>query len=181
MYDTDNEKMEPAPFLVENIALLPKRRVLDVAMGYGRNAIYLAGLGFQVEGVDISAEAVRYAREAARESGVSISVRAADLEDEYRIEKNGYDGIICFSYLQRSLIPQIKAGLRRGGVIIYETFLVDQAQWGKPKNPDYLLKHNELLEMFRDFRCLRYREGVFENGKDRRAIASIVAAKPSPE
>jgi hypothetical protein len=62
--------------------------------------------------------------------------------------------------------------------VVYETFLVDQAQWGKPKNPDYLLKHNELLEMFRDFRCLRYREGVFENGKDRRAIASIVAEKP---
>lgn len=178
MHDTDRDNFKPAPFLVENVALLPKGRVLDVAMGYGRNAIYLAGLGFQVDGVDISAEAVRYAQGAARKSGVSISVRAVNLEGEYKIEKNGYDGIICFSYLQRSLIPQIKAGLRRGGVVVYETFLVDQAQWGKPKNPDYLLKHNELLEMFRDFRCLRYREGVFENGKDRRAIASIVAEKP---
>ncbi len=178
MHDTSRDNYEPAPFLVENVALLPKGRVLDVAMGYGRNAIYRAGLGFQVDGVDISAAAVRYAGEAARKSGVSISVRAANLEGEYKIEKNGYDGIICFSYLQRSLIPQIKAGLRRGGVVVYETFLVDQAQWGKPKNPDYLLKHNELLEMFRNFRCLRYREGVFENGKDRRAIASIVAEKP---
>ncbi|MEE8420894.1 MAG: methyltransferase domain-containing protein [Dehalococcoidales bacterium] len=178
MHDTDQDNYEPAPFLVENIALLPKGHILDVAMGYGRNAIYLAGLGFQVDGVDISAAAVAYAEEAARKSGVSISVRAADLEGEYKIEVNWYDGIICFSYLQRSLIPQIKAGLRRGGVVVYETFLVDQAQWGKPKNPDYLLKHNELLEMFRDFRCLRYREGVFENGKDRRAIASIVAEKP---
>ena len=128
--------------------------------------------------MDISAEAVRYAGEAARTSEVSINVRTANLEDEYKIEENGYDGIICFSYLQRSLIPQIKAGLRKGGVVVYETFLVDQALWGKPKNPDYLLKHNELLEMFRDFRCLRYREGIFENGKDRRAISSIVAEKP---
>ena len=178
MHDTDGDYYEPAPFLVKNAALLPKGRVLDVAMGDGANAIYLAGLGFQVDGVDISLEAVKYAGEVARANGLSINVRTADLEGEYKIEKNGYDGIICFSYLQRSLIPQIKAGLRRGGVVVYETFLVDQAQWGKPKNPDYLLKHNELLEMFRDFRCLRYREGVFENGKDRRAIASIVVEKP---
>ena len=180
MHDTDLDNIEPAPFLVENVALLPKGRVLDVATGYGRNALYLAGLGFQVDGVDISAEAVRYAGEAARASGLSINLRTASLEDEFKIEKNGYDVIICFSYLQRALIPQIKAGLRRGGVVVYETFLVDQALWGKPKNPDYLLKHNELLEMFRDFRCLRYREGVFINGQDRRAIASIVAEKLQP-
>lgn len=177
MHDTDLDNIEPAPFLVENVALLPKGRVLDVAAGYGRNALYLAGLGFQVDGVDISAEAVRYAGKAARASGLSINLRTASLEDEFKIEKNGYDVIICFSYLQRALIPQIKAGLRRGGVVVYETFLVDQALWGKPKNPDYLLKHNELLEMFRDFRCLRYREGVFINGQDRRAIAGIVAEK----
>ena len=58
--------------------------------------------------------------------------------------------------------------------MVYETFLIDQAQWGKPKNPDYLLQHNELLEMFRDFRCLRYREEIIEG---RSALASIVAKK----
>ena len=178
MHDIDRDNFEPASFLVENVALLPKGRVLDTAMGYGRNALYLAGLGFQVDGVDISAEAVRYAKRTARASGLSINIKTANLENEYKIEKNGYDGIICFSYLQRALIPQIKAGLRRGGVVVYETFLVDQALWGKPKNPDYLLEHNELLEMFRDFRCLRYREGIFVNGRDWRAIASIVAEKP---
>ena len=82
--------------------------------------------------------------------------------------------IICFNYLQRSLIPQIKDGLRKGGMVVYETFIVDQAQFGKPKNPDYLLRHNELLNMFRDFRCLRYREGIVES---RRAIVSIIAEK----
>jgi tellurite methyltransferase len=76
--------------------------------------------------------------------------------------------------LQRSLIPQIKDGLKTGGILVYETFIVDQARFGKPRNPDFLLKHNELLDMFRDFRCLRYREGVFEN---RKALAGIVAQK----
>ena len=72
-------------------------------------------------------------------------------------------------------MPQIKDGLRHGGMVVYETFIVDQAQFGKPKNPDYLLKHNEMLEIFRDFRCLRYREGIIDNKK---AVASIIAQKP---
>ena len=58
--------------------------------------------------------------------------------------------------------------------MVYETFIIDQAKFGKPKNPDYLLKHNELLEMFGEFRCLRYREGFFEGSI---AIASIIAQK----
>lgn len=168
---------EPAQFLVENIGLLPGGRVLDVAMGTGRNTIFLAKNGFEVEGIDISPEAIDDAIAAAREAGVTIKALVANLGGKYRIEKAAYDVIICFNYLQRSLIPQIKDGLRNGGMIIYETFISDQAQFGKPKNPDYLLKHNELLNMFRNFRCLRYREGIIEAGKDSRAIASILAEK----
>lgn len=59
-------------------------------------------------------------------------------------------------------------------MIVYETFIIDQARFGKPKNPNYLLKHNELLHMFRDFRCIRYHEGIVEGQK---AIAGIVAEK----
>ena len=168
---------EPASFLMENLELLPKGRVLDVAMGTGRNAIYLAQNGFEVEGIDISAEAVNNALEMAGRAGVHVKAEVVDLEDDYHIKKVAYDVIICFNYLQRSLIPQIKGGLRKGGMAIYETFLVEQAQRGKPKNPDYLLRHNELLEMFRDFRCLRYREGLIKNGEDDYPIASIVAEK----
>jgi len=162
---------DPTPFLVENIELLPKGRTLDVATG--RNAIYSARMGFDVEGIDISPEAVSTALEWAREAGVTIKAQVADLEGGYFIEKDAYEVIICFNYLQRSLIPQIRDGLQKGGMVVYETFIVDQAQFGKPKNPDYLLRHNELLDMFRDFRCLRYREGVFGP----KAIASIIAQK----
>ena len=163
----------PSQFLVENVDILPKGRVLDVAMGNGRNSMYLAKLGFCVEGIDISAEAVNTTLELAQKAGVTIKARVASLES-YVIEKEAYELIICFNYLQRSLIPQIKDGLLPGGMIVYETFIVDQAQFGKPNNPDYLLKHNELLSMFCDFRCLRYQEGVFEGYK---AIASIIAQK----
>ena len=166
--------LEPARFLEENLEILPRGRALDVAMGSGRNAIYLAKMGFEVEGIDISSEAVRNALERARSVGVSLKARVADLEADYLIERGAYDVILCFNYLQRSLIPRIKEGLRVGGMVVYETFIVDQAQFGKPRNPNYLLKHNELLEMFRDFRCLRYREGLIAQEK---AVASIIAEK----
>ena len=172
--DIHGSNFEPAQFLAENIKLLPSGRALDVAMGNGRNAIYLAGMGFKVEGVDISSEVVNNAVTATQRAGVTIKVRVTNLEGSYYIEKDAYDVIICFNYLQRSLIPQIKEGLRRGGIVVYETFIVDQAQFGKPKNPNYLLKHNELLNMFRDFRCLRYREGII---KSHQAVASLIAEK----
>jgi 2-polyprenyl-3-methyl-5-hydroxy-6-metoxy-1,4-benzoquinol methylase len=159
---------------MDNVKLLPKGRVLDVAMGSGRNAVYLAKLGFEVEGVDISAEAVDNAVTLARKNNIDLNAKVRDLEKNYQIEKGAYDIIICFNYLQRSLMPQIKEGLRTGGMLVYETYLIDQPRFGKPRNPDYLLKHNELLEIFRGFRCLRYREGIIEN---RKAVAGIVAEK----
>lgn len=166
---------EPAQFLVENIGLLPVGKALDIAMGNGRNAIYLATKGFDVEGVDVSPEQIHSALEAAQKAGVVVRAGVADLEHGYKIKKDAYDVIICFNYLQRSLIPQIKEGVKRGGMVVYETFIIDQAVlFGKPRNPDYLLRHNELLALFRDFRCIRYREGIMES---RRAIASIVAEK----
>jgi len=174
MIDIHESGLEPARLLVENVELLPKGRALDVAMGTGQNAIYLAKMGFDVEGVDISPEVVNTALSSARNAGVTIRVQVADLEGNYHVEKGVYDVIICFNYLQRSLIPQIKDGLRKGGIVVYETFIVDQTQFGKPRNTDYLLKHNELLNMFRNFRCLYYREGIVES---RKAVASIIAEK----
>lgn len=175
MADIHESSLEPAQFLVENADLLPKGRALDVAMGNGRNAVYLARMGCEVEGIDISAQAVNRAMQLVRKSGVNIRAKVADLEGNYHIEKCVYDLIICFNYLQRSLIQQMKDGLRSGGMVVYETFIVDQVQFGKPKNPDHLLKHNELLDFFRDFRCLRFREGIFES---RKAVSSIIAEKP---
>jgi len=170
----NNSKDEPATFLVENIDLLPKGRVLDIAMGDGRNTIYLANLGFEAEGVDISQENIDKAQAFAGEKGVTIKAHAVDLEKDPYIQSAAYDVIICFRYLQRSLVPYIKNGLKDGGIIVYETYTIDQLQFGKPKNPDFLLKHNELLNLFRDFHCIRYHEGIIY---DKKAMAGIIARK----
>ena len=174
MNDACGHPYRTSQFLVENLRLLPKGRVLDVAMGNGRNSIYLAKEGFEVEGIDISSEAVNNALVAAGNEGVKIKAAVVDLEGNYEVEKEAFDVIICFNYLQRSLIPKIKQGVSVGGMVVYETYIVDQPRFGRPKNPDYLLEHNELLHMFRDFRCIRYREGVIE---DRKAVAGIVVEK----
>jgi len=175
MQGQHSHDLGPSSFLKDNLHLLPRGRALDVAMGYGRNAVFLAGAGFQVEGVDISPEAVDGALKAAREAGVHLTARVVDLESgQESIPRGAYDVILCFNYLHRPLIPAIREGLRPGGMVVYETFIVDQARFGKPSSLDHLLEHNELLRLFRDFRCLRYHEGLKGT---HRAVAGIIAEK----
>ncbi|MFA5629388.1 MAG: class I SAM-dependent methyltransferase [Dehalococcoidales bacterium] len=167
--------LQPSPFLTQNIGILPRGRALDIAMGNGRNTVYLAKNGFDVEGVDISQESVNAALEKANSEGVKIKTAVTDIEaGEYRIEESAYDLIICFNYLHRPLMPQIKGALKKGGIVVYETYTVDQLQFGKPSNRDFLLEYNELLKIFADFRCLRYFEGITDAKK---ATAGIIARK----
>jgi tellurite methyltransferase len=170
----DDDLDQPAQFLVDNIDLLPRGRVLDIAMGSGRNAIYLAKMGCKVEGVDASLEAIEEALANAQKEGVSIQTRVEDLENIPYIDEGAYDVVICFNYLQRSLMPQLRNWVKPGGILVYETYIVDQVLFGKPRNPEHLLRHNELLHTLRGFRVLRYREGIFQGKK---AIASILAQK----
>ena len=167
--DRDNE---PSRLLVDNLPLFLRGSALDIAMGKGRNAVYLAEQGFDVEGVDISAESVQAALNLADSRRVKIKARIADLEKDCVLNAM-YDLIIVFNYLQRSLFPQIKSSLNNNGMVVYETFTIDQPRFGHPHNPDYLLGHNELLEHFRDFRVLRYQEGIFDSS----AKAAIIAQK----
>ena len=64
-------------------------------------------------------------------------------------------------------------------MVIFETYLLEQRALSTagPKNPKYFLKPNELLKLFRDFRILFYREGIFKEDARRKAIASLIAQK----
>lgn len=166
---------EPAAFVRDNVNLMPIGRALDIAMSEGRNGVFLAKKGFSVDGVDYSEVAIQKAKRLARENHVSINTINADL-NHYVIKPDTYTVILNIDYLQRSLIAQIKRGLKRHGVVVFENETVEQL-----KNPggqniprDYLLGKGELRELFKDFEILVYRET--NDGKE--AKASLVARKP---
>ena len=169
----------PNSFLKKHIRLLPQGKALDIAAGEGQNAVFLAQQGFEVEAVDISPVGLAKARKLAGALGVKIKTIQADLDD-YPIESGRYDLITNFYFLDRRLFPRIKKGLKKGGKVVMETYTTDHPSVGGSgvlMNPKYLLKPNELLERFRDFRVLAYREGnIRERGK-RKAIASLIAEK----
>ena len=169
---------EPNSFLKRYIHLLPKGKALDIATGEGRNAIFLAQQGFKVDAVDISEEGLKKARKLAREKGVRINTFLIDL-DQYQIEKGRYDLIANFYFLRRRLIPRMKKGLKKGGKVIFETYLLEHRSLGtgEPKQAKYFLKPNEPLRLFKNFRILLYREGIFREGGKRKAVASLIAEK----
>ncbi len=169
---------EPNPFLKRHIHLLPRGKALDMATGEGRNAVFLAQHGFEVDAVDISEKGLRKARKLAREKGVMVNALLVDLDD-CQIEKDRYDLIANFYFLKRRLIPKIRNGLKKGGKVIFETYLLEHRTLatGGPKQTKYFLKPNELLRLFKDFRILFYREGIFKEGGRRKAIASLIAEK----
>ena len=115
-------------------------------------------------GIDISPVALETARRTAQEKSLAIDWQEADLE-RIELPTGHYNLVLNFNYLQRSLVPQIKKTLKPGGWVIFETYLIDQSKIGQPKSPDYLLLHNELLDFFRDFRVLYYREGKFPQSR----------------
>jgi len=149
-----------------------------MATGEGRNAVFLAQNGFEVDAVDISEKGLRKARKLAREKGVKVNALLVDL-DHYQIERKRYDLIANFYFLKRRLIPKIREGLKKGGKVIFETYLLEHRKLatGGPKQAKYFLKPNELLRLFKDFRILFYREGIIREGGKRKAVASLIAQK----
>ncbi len=168
----------PAQWLVENRALLPRsgpRRALDLACGDGRNAAYLARLGFEVAAVDISDVVIDALQAAASDRGLAIQPLRLDLERE-PLPGSDYDVIVQLNYLQRSLFAPVAGALASGGILIVETVTrrhVDEL--GNQFDPRFLLDRDELLRSFPDLDVLRYQAAVAERSGGPRAVASLVA------
>ncbi len=170
------KEARPNSFLRKHVHLLPPGRALDLAAGEGRNAVFLAEHCFEVEAIDISNAALKKARALASSREVRIKTIIANL-DSYPIEQGRYDLIVDFYFLDRRLIPGMKKGLKKGGKVVFETYLAANKSLGflGPENPAYLLKPNELLRLFHGWRILLYREGIFKERGRRKAIASLIA------
>ena len=171
----------PADFLVEHRRLLPPQGdALDVAMGTGRNALYLASLGYAVTGIDVSGVGVERCRTEAERRGLRIEAVQADLES-YQLPREAFDVVIDFFYLQRDLAPALVAALRPGGVLVFESFTTEQRRFGwGPQQEEFLLRPGELRTLFAGLEELAYREGLVESqsGRGTKALAGLVARKP---
>jgi len=129
--------------------------VLDLACGSGRHVRYLAARGLRVTAVDRNPAAL------AQLHGVATEVIAADLEGApWPLPGRRFDAVIVTNYLWRALLPDIVASVADGGLLLYETFAVGQERFGRPSNPEFLLRAGELLGVAPDLRVIAYEDGM---------------------
>jgi tellurite methyltransferase len=167
---------EIEPFLLEMLARIPRGVVLDVAAGRGRNALALARAGNAVVAVDYSAEAMRFLAETARHARLAIWPVVANL-DSFHLKDESFDAIVNINFLDRALFPNFARALRPGGVLIAETFLVDQAAIGYPRDPRFLLGLGELRALAGGLEVEEYREGIVTYSNGDRAYRASIAAR----
>ena len=175
--------------LVENLSLFENLNsgngVLDLACGNGRNGLLLLQNNIAVtfadnnkralNNVDTSISALRSNNlELANAEWWEVDLEQAGVKP---LENRCFDAVLVFNYLHRPLLPAVKQVISKAGLIFYETFTVHQTKFGRPSNPDYLLKENELLDAFKDWEVIKYFEGIKTNPE--RAVASLIARKTS--
>lgn len=138
-------------------ALVERGPVLDVACGGGRHARLFADKGMEVVAVDRDAQRLP--------SGIRF-VRA-DLEDgsPWPFAGQRFACVVVTNYLHRPLFPHLAASLDEGAVLIYETFMIGNERFGRPSNPEFLLRPGELLQAFAGLHVAAFEQGRVERPK----------------
>lgn len=179
----------PNTFLVSVVNRIPPGRVLMLAEGEGRNAVYLASLGYRITAVDASAVGLGKALELAAERGVSLTTVVTDL-DRFEIEPGQWDAIVsCFCHIPSAIrIPlhrKVVNGLKPGGVFVLEGFSKEQMDYdtGGPKSLDMLMSIEELLQELAGLEIIHAATLVrdVKEGRGHTGLASVVqilAMKP---
>ena len=152
-------------------------RALDVAAGGGRHTRLLLRQGLQVTAVDRNIEALQAL------AGPACEVRRLDLETGELgavSEELGraYDAVVVTNYLHRPLFPVIAAALAPGGLLLYETFAIGNERFGRPSNPDFLLRPGELLSAFAGLAVIAFEQGAVAH--PRPAVIQRLAAINGP-
>lgn len=158
---------------LQRFAPRPPGKALDVACGSGRNLRWLAEAGWQVTGVDRDMAATAALQSLAK-------IIDADIENgPWPLQQQQFDLLVVCNYLWRPLFDNVKAAVKPGGWLIWETFADGQQTIGRPSRPDFLLQRGELLRVFDDWRIVAY-EDLFEPGVNPRFVQRVAAVRPSP-
>lgn len=181
------DRLNPSAFLVECLPSLTTdsepRRGVDIACGLGRNALYLARLGWEVDAIDVSEVALDKLAEAATQESIAIKCVAADLgADPAAVERaagDPYDLALVIRYANLSLIRLLPGAIRPGGYVMVEKHLVTEADVVGPRDPRFRARPGELEQAATGFEILEYREGVVEDPDGRRvALAQLLGRVP---
>ena len=165
----------PTPLVVATASKLAPGKALDLACGAGRNALWLAGHGWEVTAVDGAHEALEILRTRAAERGLKINAVVADLEKgEFEIEPSRWDLVLMCYYLQRNLFDLAKRGVAPGGILIS---IVHINEPGEEEAP-YRLRPGQLEQYFAGWEIIHRCEGKANDSAHRRAVAEIVARRP---
>ena len=132
----------PSAWIRRQAGLVPAgAAVLDLACGGGRHTRLFRALGHPVTAVDIDLKGLGPLAEDA-----GVEAIEADLENgPWPLAGRTFGGVVVTNYLWRPLLPLIVAAVAPGGALLYETFAIGQERFGKPSNPDFLLRPDELL------------------------------------
>ena len=174
------EEPEPSPVLERYVGSFPDGRALDVATGTGRNALFLAERGYEVDALDRSTEGLKIARRNAESRGVDERVNwiRADAT-AHAFPASTYDVITVSFYRTLDRLGDLKEALRPGGVLFYQHHLraSDPVDAG-PSADRYRFRSNELLRACLDLTVLRYDERrTAEDG--RTAVGVVLVARNS--
>ena len=183
---------EPSQFLKAHAHLLQAgQTALAIADGEGRNSVYMAGLGLHVTAMDSAANGVAKARKLAKDKGVSVDFRLADLRT-WDWNTAQYDVIvgIFFQFAEPAFRAQIfdgiKAALKPGGLLLLHGYEVRQLGYGTggPKEADQLYTTQMLEDRFGHWDVLSLRdydaelqEGQGHSGPS--ALVDLVARRPA--
>jgi SAM-dependent methyltransferase len=148
-HDTPHPSAANASDWVKRFAPLVRAggTVLDVAAGSGRNTRLFLESGHEVVAVDWHTEGLA---DLAGDARVTIVEADLELGGPWPFLGRRFAAIVVTNYLHRPLLPLLPGALEPDGVLIYETFAEGNEAFGKPSNPDFLLKRGELLEAFAD-------------------------------
>jgi len=153
-----------------------RNRALDLACGKGRHSFWLADQGWQVTAID------RDLSQTDADTNPAITWIEADLETgSWPLDDQQFDLIVVANYLHRPLFEYLRNAVRPGGTLIYETFMVGNEAYGRPRSPDFLLRTDELADTFADWTIIAQQQGPIraKPGDEITAIKqSIVAQKP---
>ncbi len=157
-------------------------RALDAACGAGRYSIWLAGLGYQVDAVDISPVGLAHLREQVARLACADAILpiCADLE-LWRPEPGAYDLVLVSLYLNRELLAPLQGAVKTGGLFLYTTYHTDLLLTHGDYNADFLLQPGELVALFEGWEIMAFEEQRWHPGAGRSACtASLLARKPRP-